>query len=360
MRVPTMSDGTRSGVNCTRANVPPTTCAKVRTASVLATPGTPSIRQCPLASRETISVSTMCSWPTMIRLISLTASLITCDWCATVVVDSVIPLPFGPSLRSPGGGPGGVQCAAPNGSTSRNLGTFHQILRYADTYGPRDHHSCDGIGSDDRHRLPALAGHAAGRAPADPGAAAAARGPAAHRRVLAAGPGVVERRRPGVRRHRRRGPSCRAGDDGGGRGRRRRRPGPVPARGGPAPRGRRPGPQRLVRRRPGAVGGDSRRPARRRRGGRGGGRRRAGRGVGGCAGAGGGGAVGGADGPDPARRPLARPGLPALLGRPPAAGPVPAVAAAVAGDPARGLPAGAAVLAAHDDAVDGPGDPRSE
>ena len=34
-----MSDGTRSGVNCRRANVPPTTFATVSTASVFATPG---------------------------------------------------------------------------------------------------------------------------------------------------------------------------------------------------------------------------------------------------------------------------------------------------------------------------------
>src|SRR5918998_6377714 len=62
-----MSDGTRSGVNWIGANYPPTTVAKLRTASVLATPGTPSSRMCPLASRPTISCSTMCSCPTMIR-----------------------------------------------------------------------------------------------------------------------------------------------------------------------------------------------------------------------------------------------------------------------------------------------------
>ena len=47
-----MSAGTRSGVNCRRANVPPTAVARVSTASVLATPGTPSSRQCPRASRR--------------------------------------------------------------------------------------------------------------------------------------------------------------------------------------------------------------------------------------------------------------------------------------------------------------------
>ena len=39
MRVPTRSDGTRSGVNCTRANVPPSTPAVVLIVSVFARPG---------------------------------------------------------------------------------------------------------------------------------------------------------------------------------------------------------------------------------------------------------------------------------------------------------------------------------
>ena len=45
MRVPTRSDGTRSGVNWTRANEPPSTPAAVLIVSVFASPGTPSIRQ---------------------------------------------------------------------------------------------------------------------------------------------------------------------------------------------------------------------------------------------------------------------------------------------------------------------------
>ena len=48
-----MSVGTRSGVNWMRANVPPTTFAKVSTARVLVTPGTPSSSTCPLDSRPT-------------------------------------------------------------------------------------------------------------------------------------------------------------------------------------------------------------------------------------------------------------------------------------------------------------------
>ena len=58
-RVPTMSAGTRSGVNCRRVNVPPTTCASVDTVNVLARPGTPSMRQWPRASRQIIARSTM-------------------------------------------------------------------------------------------------------------------------------------------------------------------------------------------------------------------------------------------------------------------------------------------------------------
>ena len=61
MRVPTMSEGTRSGVNWTRAKSPPTTSAKLLTARVFATPGTPSSKQWPLASSDTMSCCTMCS-----------------------------------------------------------------------------------------------------------------------------------------------------------------------------------------------------------------------------------------------------------------------------------------------------------
>src|SRR6266540_1157306 len=70
MRVPMMSEGTRSGVNWIREKVPPATVASVSAASVLAMPGTPSSRQWPLASRPTIMRSTISSWPTMTRLIS--------------------------------------------------------------------------------------------------------------------------------------------------------------------------------------------------------------------------------------------------------------------------------------------------
>ena len=44
--VPVMSAGMRSGVNWMRENSQPSTCASVRTSSVFATPGTPSISAC--------------------------------------------------------------------------------------------------------------------------------------------------------------------------------------------------------------------------------------------------------------------------------------------------------------------------
>src|SRR3954451_6487354 len=67
-----MSAGTRSGVNWTRENEPPTTRAKVSTARVFATPGTPSSSRWPLASRPTSIRSTSRSCPTMTRLTSNT------------------------------------------------------------------------------------------------------------------------------------------------------------------------------------------------------------------------------------------------------------------------------------------------
>src|SRR6476620_4406072 len=68
-----MSAGSRSGVNCSRANVPPTTRAAVSAASVLARPGTPSSSAWPRDSRQTSSRSIARSWPTMTFLISKSA-----------------------------------------------------------------------------------------------------------------------------------------------------------------------------------------------------------------------------------------------------------------------------------------------
>jgi hypothetical protein len=65
-----MSEGTRSGVNWTRRKVPPRVSARVFTVSVLARPGTPSIRRWPPARRATKTRSSMASWPTMTRFIS--------------------------------------------------------------------------------------------------------------------------------------------------------------------------------------------------------------------------------------------------------------------------------------------------
>jgi hypothetical protein len=47
MSVPVMSDGIRSGVNWMRLNLRSSTCASVRMSSVLASPGTPTIRLLP-------------------------------------------------------------------------------------------------------------------------------------------------------------------------------------------------------------------------------------------------------------------------------------------------------------------------
>src|SRR5947207_11614966 len=57
-----------------RLKLPPSTCASVRTVSVLARPGTPSSSTWPLARRLTSRRSSIASWPTMTRLISYSAS----------------------------------------------------------------------------------------------------------------------------------------------------------------------------------------------------------------------------------------------------------------------------------------------
>src|SRR6185503_18792230 len=63
--VPTMSDGSRSGVNWMRWNFARIAAASVLTAYVLARPGTPSIRMWPFASRPTSMRWTRYCWPTM-------------------------------------------------------------------------------------------------------------------------------------------------------------------------------------------------------------------------------------------------------------------------------------------------------
>src|SRR6266511_3138651 len=74
MRVPTRSEGTRSGVNWTRWKVPPSTLATVAMVSVLARPGTPSSSRWLLESSATKTRSSIPSWPTITRLISNNAA----------------------------------------------------------------------------------------------------------------------------------------------------------------------------------------------------------------------------------------------------------------------------------------------
>ena len=59
-----MSPGIRSGVNCTRRVSTDSAPARVRTSSVFATPGTPSISTCPPHSSATSRPDTAASWPT--------------------------------------------------------------------------------------------------------------------------------------------------------------------------------------------------------------------------------------------------------------------------------------------------------
>src|ERR1035437_5098846 len=65
--VPTTSAGSKSRVNWIRLNVVWTVSASVRTVSVFARPGTPSIRTCPPVRSEMIRRSTIASWPTTRR-----------------------------------------------------------------------------------------------------------------------------------------------------------------------------------------------------------------------------------------------------------------------------------------------------
>ena len=68
--LPTMSVGIRSGVNWMRWKERPSTLPKVLTRRVLASPGTPTIRQCPRQRRATSICSTTSCWPTTVRAIS--------------------------------------------------------------------------------------------------------------------------------------------------------------------------------------------------------------------------------------------------------------------------------------------------
>ncbi len=61
MFVPMMSEGIRSGVNCTRENFRFTASASVRTSIVLPRPGTPSSNTCPAAKNATSTPSMISS-----------------------------------------------------------------------------------------------------------------------------------------------------------------------------------------------------------------------------------------------------------------------------------------------------------
>src|SRR5918992_1588663 len=74
IRVPTRSEGTRSGVNWMRWKLPPRTWARVAMVRVLASPGTPSSSRCPPDNNATRTRSSMPSWPTITRLISNNAA----------------------------------------------------------------------------------------------------------------------------------------------------------------------------------------------------------------------------------------------------------------------------------------------
>ncbi len=68
---PVTSLGIRSGVNWMRLKLQVEAAASARATSVLPSPGAPSMRTCPRATRPTRSPSTSSSWPTTTRAISV-------------------------------------------------------------------------------------------------------------------------------------------------------------------------------------------------------------------------------------------------------------------------------------------------
>ena len=65
--VPVMSDGMRSGVNCTRLKPTSRICAMLDTMSVFASPGTPTSKQCPRVKIAARICSTTSFCPMMTR-----------------------------------------------------------------------------------------------------------------------------------------------------------------------------------------------------------------------------------------------------------------------------------------------------
>ena len=103
MRVPTRSDGIRSGVNWMRVKVPLSVLASVDTVSVLPRPGTPSSRQWPLARRATSTRSSTRSWPTMTRRISNSTCSSAAPACATDISPSPVAGGFAAEPSAAGG-----------------------------------------------------------------------------------------------------------------------------------------------------------------------------------------------------------------------------------------------------------------
>src|SRR3954451_12198653 len=65
--IPERSEGSRSGVDCTRVNHPPIDVASARASVVLPTPGTPSSSRLPSANRHRTAVPTASSLPAITR-----------------------------------------------------------------------------------------------------------------------------------------------------------------------------------------------------------------------------------------------------------------------------------------------------
>ncbi len=74
--VPVTSEGIRSGVNWMRLNDSFSTDARVETIMVLASPGTPTSRQCPRARTLCSNSSMTSSWPMMTLWISPSSELL--------------------------------------------------------------------------------------------------------------------------------------------------------------------------------------------------------------------------------------------------------------------------------------------
>ncbi len=67
-RNPVMSPGSRSGVHWTRANLPPSACARALARVVLPRPGRSSTSRCPRASRQASTCSTTSALPRSARV----------------------------------------------------------------------------------------------------------------------------------------------------------------------------------------------------------------------------------------------------------------------------------------------------